>query len=56
MKQELAELIEAYVAARISGDKRLLTWAAGELNTFMQKIELAVPKEILEKTTKTEEQ
>jgi hypothetical protein len=54
MKQELAELIEAYAAARMSGDKRLLTWSAGELNTFMQKIELAVPEHILEGATDKE--
>jgi hypothetical protein len=56
MKQQLAELIEAYAAARVSGNRMLMEYAAGKLNELLAAIEVAVPKEILEKTTKTEEQ
>ena len=48
MKQQLAELIEAYAAARVSGNRMLLEYAAGKLNDLMADIEVAVPKEILE--------
>jgi purine nucleoside phosphorylase len=55
MKQQLAELIEAYAAARVSGNRMLMEYAAGKLNELMASIEVAVPKEILE-ATKTEGQ
>ena len=56
MKQQLADLIEAYAAARVSGNRMLLEYAAGKLNDLMAAIEVAVPKEILEETIKTEGQ
>jgi hypothetical protein len=40
MKQQLAELIEAYAAARASGNRMLLEYAAGQLNEFMSEIEI----------------
>jgi hypothetical protein len=40
MKQQLAELIEAYAAARMSGSRMLLEFAAGKLNDFISKIEI----------------
>lgn len=52
MKAQLAELIEAYAAARVSNNRMLLEYAAGELNKFVAAIEVAVPKEILEEATK----
>jgi hypothetical protein len=51
--QQLAELIEAYAAARVSGNRMLVEYAAGKLNDLMAAIEVAVPKEILEEV-KTE--
>lgn len=50
MKEKLAELIEAYAAARCSGNRMLLEYAAGKLNEMLQAVEVAVPKEILETT------
>jgi hypothetical protein len=50
MKQQLAELIEAYAAARCSNNRMLMEYAAGKLNELMAAIEVAVPKEILETT------
>ena len=47
MKQQLAELIEAYAAARVSGNRMLLEYAAGKLNEMMSAIEVAVPEQIL---------
>jgi hypothetical protein len=41
MKQQLAELIEAYAAARASGNMMLLEWAAGQLNAFMARVDVA---------------
>jgi hypothetical protein len=38
MKQQLAELIEAYAAARVSGNRMLMEYAAGKLNEFMQDV------------------
>jgi myo-inositol catabolism protein IolC len=38
MKQQLADLIEAYAAARASGNRMLLEYAAGKLNEFMQDV------------------
>jgi hypothetical protein len=55
MKEQLANLIEAYAAARVSGNRMLMEYAAGKLNDLMASIEVAVPKEILE-ATKTEGQ
>jgi hypothetical protein len=52
MKQQLAELIEAYAAARVSGNRMLVEYAAGKLNDLMASIEVAAPKEILEQQTK----
>jgi hypothetical protein len=40
MKQQLAELIEAYAAARASGNRILLLFAAKQLNEFMSQVEL----------------
>jgi hypothetical protein len=48
MKHQLAELIEAYAAARVSGNRMLMEYAAGNLNELMAAIEVAVPQEILE--------
>lgn len=48
MKQQLAELIEAYAAARVSNNRMLVEYAAGKLNDLMAAVEVAVPKEILE--------
>jgi len=48
MKQQLAELIEAYAAARVSNNRILTEYAAVKLNELMAAIEVAVPKEVLE--------
>lgn len=40
MKQQLAELIEAYAAARASGNRTLLEYAAGQLNEFIAQVEV----------------
>jgi myo-inositol catabolism protein IolC len=47
MKQQLADLIEAYAAARASGNRMLLEYAAGKLNELMAVIEVVEtdPKE-----------
>ena len=45
MKNKLAELIEAYAAARVSGNRLLLEYAASQLNTFMVGVEITEPKE-----------
>jgi hypothetical protein len=50
MKQQLAELIEVYASARVSGNRMLMEFAAGKLNDLMAAIEVTVPKEILEQT------
>jgi len=50
MKQQLAELIEAYASARVSGNRMLMEFAAGKLNDLMAAIDVAVPEEILEQT------
>jgi hypothetical protein len=47
MKQQLAELIEAYAAARVSGNRMLMEYAASKLNEMMAAIEVAVPEQIL---------
>jgi hypothetical protein len=56
MKQQLAELIEAYAAARVSGNRMLMEFAAGKLNDLMAAIEVAVPKEISQEATTKEGQ
>lgn len=40
MKQQLAELIEAYAAARASGNGLLQQFAAKQLSEFLAKIEI----------------
>jgi len=44
MKPQLAELIEAYAAARASGNRMLLEFAAGQLNALMGAIEIVETK------------
>lgn len=51
MKQQLAELIEAYAAARVSGNRMLMEYAAGKLNELMAAIEVAVPENITREIT-----
>jgi hypothetical protein len=40
MKPQLAELIEAYAAARASGNRTLLEYAVGQLNDFMARVDV----------------
>lgn len=40
MKPQLAELIEAYAAARASGNRMLLEFAAAQLNEFMGRVDV----------------
>jgi myo-inositol catabolism protein IolC len=40
MKAQLAELIEAYAAARASGNRMLLEYAAGKLNDLMAAVDV----------------
>ena len=44
MKQQLAELIEAYAAARVSGNRMLLEYAAGKLNELMAAVDVVEAK------------
>jgi hypothetical protein len=44
MKQQLAELIEAYASARASGSRLLLEFAVTQLNDFMAKVEITETK------------
>jgi hypothetical protein len=44
MKPQLAELIEAYAAARASGSRLLLEFAVTQLNDFMATIEVTESK------------
>jgi hypothetical protein len=44
MKPQLAELIEAYAAARASGSRLLLEFAVTQINDFMAKIEVTESK------------
>jgi hypothetical protein len=44
MKQQLAELIEAYAAARASGSRLLLEYAVTQLNDFMAKVDVTETK------------
>ena len=48
MKQQLAELIESYAAARVSGNRMLMEYATGKLNELMAAIEVSASKEILD--------
>ena len=45
MKQQLAELIEAYAAARVSNNRMLMEFAAAKLNEFMAGVEVTTTKE-----------
>jgi hypothetical protein len=45
MKPQLAELIEAYAAARASGSRLLLEFAVGQLNEFMAKVDVVEMKQ-----------
>ena len=45
MKPQLAELIEAYAAARASGSRLLLEFAVAQLNDFMAKVDVVEIKE-----------
>jgi len=48
MKDHLAELIEAYAAARATGNKTLLEFAAGQLNALLARVEVTETKELKE--------
>lgn len=45
MKDKLAELIEAYAAARVSNNRMLLEYAVAQLNQFLSKVEVSEIKE-----------
>lgn len=45
MKENLAQLIEAYAAARATGNTVLLQFAATELSAFLNKVEITEAKE-----------
>ena len=55
MKEKLAELIEAYAAAKVSGNKTLLEFAAAQLSAFIQKVDVSEPKPEPAEEAKTEE-
>jgi hypothetical protein len=40
MKTQLAELIEAYASARVSGNRTLMEFAVGQLNSFIAGVEV----------------
>lgn len=40
MKDKLADLIEAYAAARASGNRMLLEFAAGQLNALLAAVDV----------------
>jgi hypothetical protein len=44
MKQQLADLIEAYAAARVSGNRMLMEYAAGKLNELMAMVDIVEAK------------
>ena len=44
MKPKLGELIEAYAAARASGNRMLLEFAVGQLNAFLQAVDVVEMK------------
>lgn len=49
MKEQLAQLIEAYAAARSTGNATLQQYAARELSAFLEAIEIIsqiAPKEV----------
>lgn len=52
MKQQLAELIEAYAAAKTTNNRLLLEFSAGQLSGFLQRIEVVEAKP--EETPKAE--
>jgi hypothetical protein len=45
MKQQLAELIEAYAAARVSANRTLLEYAVGQLNDFIARVDVVELKQ-----------
>jgi hypothetical protein len=45
MKQQLAELIEAYAAARVSANRTLLEYAVGQLNDFIARVDVVEIKQ-----------
>lgn len=45
MKQQLADLIEAYAAARTTNNRILLEFSTNQLSGFLQKVEITEPKE-----------
>ena len=45
MKNKLADLIEAYAAARASGNRMLLEFAVGQLNDLLQKVDVVEVKD-----------
>ena len=44
MKQQLADLIEAYAGARVSGNRMLVEYAAGKLNELMAAVDVVEAK------------
>jgi hypothetical protein len=44
MKQQLADLIESYAAARVSGNRMLMEYAAGKLNDLMAAVDIVEAK------------
>jgi hypothetical protein len=44
MKPQIAELIEAYAAARASGSRLLLEFAVTQLNDFMARVDVVEMK------------
>jgi uncharacterized protein (UPF0335 family) len=54
MKEKLAELIEAYSIARATNNRMLMEFAAGQLNAFIQKVEVSEPKPEIAEEAKTE--
>lgn len=44
MKQQLAELIEAYAAAKTTNNRLLLEFSAGQLSGFLQKVDVIETK------------
>jgi hypothetical protein len=45
MKQQLANLIEAYAASRASGNVLLIEYAASKLNELIATVEITTPQE-----------
>lgn len=44
MKEQLAELIEAYASAKTTNNKTLVEFSIGQLSAFFQKIEITEAK------------